>query len=226
MTNPRVRFILKFKGFDVYIVDGFLIRDRIDEQFTNFGQHFRFPFIPSNEFWIDRGVSDKETGFFLEHLFVEYTAMRRGASYKNALDQANVVERKLRLEADGKINKCDPKRARLRLYRRMPDGTRVYIVDGDYVRDSSGDVNYTEGGHGYVYKYVPKGEIWIDVQLQSREIPLIVEHEYVEQHLMRDKGMPYERAHVIASKEEFKMRKREDPEASLDLASVEKEASA
>ena len=38
----------------VWVVDGEYIRTYVDEEFTNFGQHYRFPYIPENEFWLDR----------------------------------------------------------------------------------------------------------------------------------------------------------------------------
>ena len=40
--------------YQVWIVDGAYIRGHIDEEFTNFGQHYRFPYIPENELWLDR----------------------------------------------------------------------------------------------------------------------------------------------------------------------------
>ena len=44
-------------GLQVWIVDGSYIRGHIDEEFTNFGQHYRYKYIPENEFWIDQGTS-------------------------------------------------------------------------------------------------------------------------------------------------------------------------
>ena len=38
----------------IWIVDGTYVRTHMDEEFTNYGQHFAFRFIPENEFWIDR----------------------------------------------------------------------------------------------------------------------------------------------------------------------------
>jgi hypothetical protein len=40
-------------NLQVWIVDGAYIRSHIDEEFTNFGQHYRYPYIPVNELWID-----------------------------------------------------------------------------------------------------------------------------------------------------------------------------
>ena len=41
-------------NLQVWIVDGAYIRSHIDEEFTNFGQHYRYQYIPINELWIDR----------------------------------------------------------------------------------------------------------------------------------------------------------------------------
>jgi len=57
--------------------DGVYIRGHIDEEFTNFGQHYRFPFIPERELWIDAEAKDDERAFFIDHLLVEHDLMAR-----------------------------------------------------------------------------------------------------------------------------------------------------
>src|SRR5262249_34519901 len=84
----------------------------------------------------------------------------------------------------------------------------VHIVDGCVVR-SFYKTDYTEGGHGYVYRWVPKSEIWIEAALDHSELPFIVAHEYTERRLMRDEGLDYDTAHEICSKMEFQLRKNE-----------------
>ena len=70
-----------------------------------------------------------------------------------------------------------------------PEGTvNVWLVDGNLVR-SYYKTDYTEGGHGYVYPWVPKPEIWIEDGADHREVPYIVCHEYIERRLMRDEGL-------------------------------------
>src|SRR5205814_6845501 len=66
--------------------------------------------------------------------------------------------------------------------------------------------DYTEGGHGYVYPWVPKGEIWVEHDLSRAELPYIVAHEYLELRLMRDEGLQYDRAHAICSEVEYELR--------------------
>ncbi len=40
----------------IWIVDGTYVRTHLDEEFTNFGQHYRFKCIPKDEFWLDKEV--------------------------------------------------------------------------------------------------------------------------------------------------------------------------
>ena len=74
--------------FQVWIVDGPYVRGHIDEEFTNFGQHYRYPYIPELEFWIDQEAEHDERAFFIDHLLAEYSLMAKGASYGDALTQA------------------------------------------------------------------------------------------------------------------------------------------
>ncbi len=67
--------------------------------------------------------------------------------------------------------------------------------------------DYTEGGHGYVYPWVPKQQIWLESGLDEWELPFIVSHEYLELRLMRDRGLEYDKAHEICSRVEFDLRK-------------------
>ena len=90
--------------YQVWIVDGAYVRGHIDEEFTNFGQHYRYPYIPEKEFWIDKEAEHDERAFFIEHLLVEHDLMAKGASYGDAITQADRVERKERRRA-GDIGK-------------------------------------------------------------------------------------------------------------------------
>jgi hypothetical protein len=88
-----------------------------------------------------------------------------------------------------------------------PQGeVKVWLIDGNLAR-SYYKTDYTEGGHGYVYPWVPRAEIWIEDGVDRREVPFIVCHEYLERRLMRDEGIDYDTAHDICSKVEFDLRK-------------------
>jgi hypothetical protein len=64
--KPAPPYITKMEergDFKIWIVDGSYIRGHIDEEFTNFGQHFRFPYIPEDELWLDR-EAEHDVGSF------------------------------------------------------------------------------------------------------------------------------------------------------------------
>ncbi len=79
------------------------------------------------------------------------------------------------------------------------DNFKIYLVDGNKVRNDH--IEFTMGGHGYVYDYVPKDEIWIDENLKSKpdDMEATIKHEVFEVHKMRDEGMDYETAHNLAN---------------------------
>jgi hypothetical protein len=63
-----------------------------DEEFTNFGQHYRFRFIPTHEFWIDHEHGLGEQRIFIDHLLVEHRLMAGGMPYDQALGKADAVK--------------------------------------------------------------------------------------------------------------------------------------
>ncbi len=82
---------------------------------------------------------------------------------------------------------------------------KVWIVKGENVRDLF-FLDFTEGGHGYVYSFIPKDEIWIDDDVEPDEIKFVLLHELHERNLM-SKGMKYEPAHIRSSNIEYYCRK-------------------
>ena len=97
LKPPYIRQLDERGDMKVWVVDGSYVRGHIDEEFTNFGQHYRFPFIPSNELWLDDASQSDEQQFFIDHLLVENRLMAKGASYEKAIvagDQAERTERR------------------------------------------------------------------------------------------------------------------------------------
>ena len=98
---------------------------------------------------------------------------------------------------------------RTKLWKKLKKSNiNVYIVDGESVRNQH-DVDFSEGGHGYVYDYIPKNEIWIDNDISIKERSKILAHEFIERGLMKDKGFDYETAHKKATKIESALRKKD-----------------
>jgi hypothetical protein len=201
--------------YQVWIVDGAYVRGHIDEEFTNFGQHYRYAYIPQKEFWIDKDAGHEERSFFIDHLLVEYELMAKGASYGEAITQADVVERRERRRA-GDVRKVthygtklpDPSAVHERLWKKLESGVSVWIVNGRLVR-SVFDIDYTAGGHDHVYEFVPQGEVWIDDAIEENERGLVLLHELHERNRMAG-GWPYSKAHAESSRLEFRCRHHPD----------------
>jgi hypothetical protein len=203
--HPYIELLTDHDPFMIWQVDGKWVRQNQNGQFTNFGQHFRFPFIPKYEFWIDKEASPKETQFYVDHLLIEWKLMNKGKSYEKAITKADRKERSERnksvrgkviraLHDEDKIKKIHKRL--LRSY--SDDDLKVWVVRGEYVRDAF-FIDFTEGGHDYVYDFVPSGEVWIDDDITRTERKFILLHELHERALMAQ-GKKYYEAHASASR--------------------------
>jgi hypothetical protein len=54
LKPPYLKKIGQRGRMSIWMVDGTYVRTHIDEEFTNYGQHFAFPNIPEDEFWLDK----------------------------------------------------------------------------------------------------------------------------------------------------------------------------
>ena len=212
---PYVQQIANRGDLKVWIVDGIYIRGHIDEEFTNFGQHYRYSYIPKDEFWIDREAEQDETQFFIDHLLVEHRFMAKGMSYGEALVKADQAERRERRRAgDLRLLRRHgqelPKGIQVheRLWKKLENGLTVWLVNGRLVR-SAFDVDFTAGGHDHVYEFVPENEVWIDNDIEEEERPYVLLHELHERNRMA-KGWPYSKAHAESSELEYRCRHHPD----------------
>jgi hypothetical protein len=222
MKKPYIKKVDQIGTLSVWIVDGQYVRKNIDEEFTNFGQHYRFRFIPSHEFWIDQEHGLGEEQFFIDHLLVERRLMAGGMIYDKALEKADAVERRERRKTEffREISRL-PKKGIIenihkRLLKKYSRTVRVWVVKGELVR-SLYFIDFTEGGHDRVYRFVPKNEVWLDDDLGPGERRFVLLHELHERHLMT-LGWPYVKAHRSASGIEYRCRAHpEELEADLRL---------
>ncbi len=218
-------YVTTLRGYRVVTVDAFDIRSltRHDEEFTNFAIHSDFPaLIPSGEVWIDERLYEAEGIFSLVQAMVHLKKLEEGVPEGEAYHAGVEAERRLR-EAivgvkyrGGRPHRRTPSRVYMDHYTSLPDPVApiaARLVDGNFVR-SLYRTDYVEGGHGYVYPWVPKGEIWLEHGVARRELPFVLAHEYTELRLMRDEGLEYDPAHAIAAKVEFALR---DGEALREL---------
>ncbi len=201
--------------FQIWRVDGSYIRGNIDEEFTNFGQHYRYLYIPENELWIDREAEHDERQFFIDHLLVEHRLMAAGLPYDKALPEADRQERKERRRA-GDLDRVthhgkalpDGKQCHERLWKKLENKLSIWIVNGRLVR-SIFDIDFTEGGHDYVYEFVPENEVWIDDAIVDLERGYVLLHELHERNRMA-KGWIYNKAHAESSRLEYSCRHHPD----------------
>ena len=82
--------------------------------------------------------------------------------------------------------------------RKLESGLSVWIINGRLVR-SGFDDDFTEGGHDYVYEFVPRDEIWIDNDLEEVERPYVLLHELHERNLMAKDGHTAKHTKIRAS---------------------------
>ena len=211
LKPPYVKKIDERDGLVIWAVDGAHVRGHIDEEFTNFGQHYRYNYIPENEFWIDLGTKSNEWRFFIDHLLVEHRLMEKGMPYEEALVEADKAERKERRLA-GDLSRLtnhgqklpEGKDVHIRLWKKLKSGLSVWIVNGRLVR-SIFDIDFTAGGHDYVYEFVPEYEVWIDDDIGEAERGYVLLHELHERNRMAT-GWDYDKAHVESSQLEYRLR--------------------
>ncbi len=79
----------------------------------------------------------------------------------------------------------------------LPDGTRVMVYDGSYLRNNI-EVDFIGGGHHYEYDFVPEDEIWLE-NLSSEEQRFILIHEVSERLIMKYRKWGYEESHNTAN---------------------------
>ena len=85
--------------FDVYKVDGSVVRNTKDVDFTNGGNPERYSYVPEGELWVE-GSNDQDRAATALHEYTECLIMKTGVDYDHAHDRASKVEKQFR-EAGG-----------------------------------------------------------------------------------------------------------------------------
>ena len=90
----------------------------------------------------------------------------------------------------------------------LEDGTKVFLVNGGYVRDNF-DVDWVWGGHHFVYKWIPEDEIWVERhESDPHDTIALITHVVIEYKNMKYKKEKYPKAHENASLKEKQVRQR------------------
>ena len=85
----------------VWLVDGAIIRNVEDVEFIGGGHHFRYPWIPRAEIWLEHDTSAEDIRFYLLHELHERGLMCAGMDYENAHAKASEVESDARKNPEG-----------------------------------------------------------------------------------------------------------------------------
>lgn len=191
----------------VYLVDGKKIRATKDKDFTNWASGDNKPYVPKGEIWIDKQSSKDEHGYYQDNANALSRFVAKGHPYEKAREMADAVENRERHKLEPGM---DGSRAGVykRLIKSAPGKPKIWEVHGDEVRKRF-KTDYTEGGHGLVYNFIPKNEVWMDDNVDPSESKNFLVHELHERNLMAG-GLDYRSAHKKANQAEAVVRKNPD----------------
>lgn len=215
-------------SFDVWIVDGALIRKNIFNEFVYGGNDKRYPFVPVEEIWVDNSITVEEFDLTVAHEINERNLMANGMTYFDAHDSSLKVELEMRrkylkesLEHEAILPKVAPidfdstqeiedipDLIKLKNIYRIPlreiNGIKIWVVDGSAVRrDIYPDFGFS--GNFKAYHFITKNEIWIDgsISCEEMEYSIALELREIEEF---EKGKNYDDAYLEALKITDRMR--------------------
>jgi len=224
--NPKIRNVYRYYwgrsgGFDVWIVDGGVVRQKIYKEFLYGGNEQRYIFNPKGEIWIDNAISSEEFDLTLAHELNERHLMAKfGWTYETAHDSSLSLEQVIRhknmeicLAHESTLQKVSvldsynikeipalPDSVYLNNVYRIPMGLRegvfVWVVDGYLIRKNLYP-DFGFSGNDLAYHFIPPNEIWIDGQVSCEETEYSIALELKERELMKN-GQSYSDAYEDA----------------------------
>jgi hypothetical protein len=111
-VNPELREIQEAlitakkmpANVQIFLVEGKLVRDKIDPRFCAGGHSEVYGYIPENHIWIDNGSMLREWPFYIIHELHEFRDMVGGMRYPEAHKIASRIEWKSRWDPNFKKN--------------------------------------------------------------------------------------------------------------------------
>jgi len=79
------------------------------------------------------------------------------------------------------------------------DNVEIYLVDGDYVAKTY-SMQFVLSGHDKVHRYIPRKQIWIDINYKEISRPRIIYHELIERYMMDNYSLNHDEANEIANR--------------------------
>jgi hypothetical protein len=226
-TNPKKvggvyrYFYGKNGNYDIWIIDGNRVRQKIYKEFLYGGNEQRYVFNPKGEIWIDNAISCEEFDLTVAHELNERHLMAKfGWTYEAAHDSSLSLEQVIRhknqeictaheallkkvsvLDSYNKKEIRDlPDSIKLQNIYRVPEGNRngisIWVVDGYLVRKNFYP-DFGFSGNDLAYQFIPPKEIWIDGQVSCEETEYSIALEMKERQLMTE-GKSYSDAYEEA----------------------------
>jgi hypothetical protein len=220
--------------YDIWIVDGNVVRQKIYKEFLYGGNEQRYIYNPKGEIWIDNAVSCEEFDLTLAHELHERHMMAKfGMTYDSAHYSSLMLEQVIRHKnmevcqaheaSFGKVSVLDsynqkeikngPDSVHLENIYRVPmgerDGISIWIVDGYLVRKNIYP-DFGFSGNDLAYHFIPPMEIWIDGQISADETEYSIALEMMERNLMvegKSYGDAYEDAVQMVQDKRIAMEK-------------------
>lgn len=224
--NINKRLLEKYGKYSIYLINAYSFREYgknkpPDKEHMQYGDFHRaaiyldYPEIGRYEIWVSDRLDEAEQNIAIRTQLAVLKALDRGKSKDYAYTQADKLKeslekRALNAEANAReINQLPLDSILLKLYKKFYSHTLnktvfVFVVNGKRVREIYDD-DFIEGGNGFVYKYIPSNQIWLDNTLDPQDYRPVLVHEYVESSLMHH-GMKYDPAHIKATKVEYNYR--------------------
>jgi hypothetical protein len=211
----------KKENFDVWIIDGNRVREKIYKEFLYGGNEQRYIFNPKGEIWIDNAISCEEYDLTVAHELNERHLMAKfGWTYETAHDSSLMLEQAIRHQNKEicdvhetslkKVSVLDsynkkeirnlPDSIKLQNIYRIPEGIRdgisIWVVDGYLIRKNIYP-DFGFSGNDLAYHFIPSKEIWIDGQISCEETEYSIALEIAERRLMTE-GKSYSDAYEDA----------------------------
>lgn len=224
-------------NYDIWIVDGNIVRQKIYKEFLYGGNEQRYLFNPKGEIWIDNAISCEEFELTVAHELNERHLMAKfGWEYLTAHDSSLSLEMAIRKRNEvicrahenalKKVAVTDhdnikeikniPDSIHLQNIYRIPvgnrDGISIWVVDGYLVRKTIYP-DFGFSGNDLACHFIPQKEIWIDGQVSCEETEYSITIEMMERKLMEE-GKSYSDAYETAV--EFVRKQREKMEALVN----------
>jgi hypothetical protein len=211
----------KNDNYNIWIIDGNRVRQKIYKEWLYGGNEQRYTFNPRGEIWIDNAISSEEFDLTVAHELNERHLMAKfGWTYQASHDSSLRLELVIRhnneeicraheasLKKVGVTDSYNIKEIKyiqdsiqLQNIYRIPvgkrDGISIWVVDGYLVRKNIYP-DFGFSGNDLAYHFIPSKEIWIDGQVSCEETEYSIALEMMEHKLMEE-GKSYSDAYEAA----------------------------